>query len=194
MKKPLVVATGNSGKLQEMQAYLTGLDWELQLKPDELEIEETGATFAENACLKASQIAIATGNYAIADDSGLEVMALNGAPGIYSARYAKTDSERISRLLAELGDTTDRQAQFVCAIAISAPNGEIALQSVGVCQGEILGSPRGTSGFGYDPIFYVPTYQQTFAEMPKQVKHEISHRGQAFQELIPQLQALRLSF
>lgn len=189
--KLLVVATGNPGKLQEMQAYLTGLDWELQLKPDELEIEETGTTFAENACLKASQIAIATGNYAIADDSGLEVVALKGAPGIYSARYAKTDAERISRLLTELADTADRQAQFVCAVAIAYPSGEIALQELGICQGEILHQPRGRGGFGYDPIFYVPAYQKTFAEMPKEVKHKISHRGQAFQALLPQLQNLK---
>jgi len=189
--KLLVVATGNPGKLQEMQAYLTGLDWELQLKPDDLEIEESGTTFAENACLKASQIAQATGNYAISDDSGLEVAALNGAPGIYSARYGFNDSDRISRLLRELGDTANRQAQFVCAIAISYPNGEIALQALGICTGEILYQPRGTGGFGYDPIFYVPAYQKTFAEMPKEVKHQISHRGQAFQALLPQLHKLK---
>jgi XTP/dITP diphosphohydrolase len=188
--KLLVVATGNPGKLQEMQAYLTGLDWELQLKPDELEIEETGTTFAANACLKASQIALATGNYAISDDSGLEVAALNGAPGIYSARYGKDDAGRISRLLKELGDTLNRQARFVCAVAISAPNGEIALQELGICPGEILSHPRGTGGFGYDPIFYVPAYQMTFAEMPKEVKHQISHRGQAFQALLPKLSKL----
>lgn len=189
--KLLVVATGNPGKLQEMQAYLTGLDWELQLKPDDLEIEETGTTFAENACLKASQIATATGNYAIADDSGLEVAALNGAPGIYSARYGLNDSDRISRLLRELGDTVNRQAQFVCAVAIAYPSGEIALQELGICQGEILYQPRGTGGFGYDPVFYVPASQMTFAEMPKEVKHQISHRGQAFQALLPQLQKLK---
>lgn len=190
MGKILVVATGNPGKLQEMQAYLTGLDWQLQLKPDELEIEETGATFAENACLKASQIAQATKNYAISDDSGLEVAALNGAPGIYSARYGLKDSDRISRLLRELGDITNRQAQFVCAVAVAYPSGEIALQSLGICQGEILYHPRGTGGFGYDPIFYVPTHQSTFAEMPKEVKHQISHRGRAFETLIPQLRSL----
>ncbi len=190
MGKILIVATGNPGKLQEMQAYLTLLDWELQIKPDELEIEETGATFAENACLKASQIAQATGNYAISDDSGLEVAALNGAPGIYSARYGLNDSERISRLLKELGDTANRQAQFVCAIAISYPNGEIALQASGICTGEILYSPRGTGGFGYDPVFYVPEHKSTFAQMPKEVKHQISHRGRAFQALIPKLQKL----
>lgn len=190
MGKILVVATGNPGKLQEMQAYLTGLNWELQLKPDELEIEETGTTFAENACLKASQIAQATGNWAIADDSGLEVAALDGAPGIYSARYGLDDSDRISRLLTELGDTANRSAQFVCAIAIAYPNGEIALQSLGICLGEILYHPQGTGGFGYDPVFYIPDYQKTFAQMPKELKHEISHRGKAFQALLPQLQKL----
>lgn len=185
--KILVVATGNPGKLREMQAYLTNLDWELTLKPEQLEIEETGDTFAANACLKASQVAQATQNWAIADDSGLEVAVLNGAPGIYSARYAKTDQERISRLLNELGNAANRTAQFVCAIAIARPDGTIVLQAEGVCVGQILQSPRGTAGFGYDPIFYVPAYQVTFAEMPSELKHKISHRGQAFQNLLPQL-------
>lgn len=189
--KLLVVATGNPGKLREMQAYLTDLDWELVLKPDELEIDETGTTFMANACLKASQIAKATGNWAIADDSGLEVAALNGAPGIYSARYGKDDSDRISRLLQELGDTANRQAQFVCAVAIADPDGAIALQELGICPGEILFAPRGTGGFGYDPIFYVPAEQMTFAQMPPQVKHQISHRGKAFQALLPKLQKLQ---
>ncbi len=190
--KLLVVATGNPGKLREMQAYLSDRDWELVLKPDELEIEETGDTFIANACLKASQVAKATGNWAIADDSGLEVAALNGAPGIYSARYGKDDSDRISRLLQELGDTANRQAQFVCAVAVANPDGAIALQEVGICPGEILSTPRGTGGFGYDPIFYVPSHQMTFAQMPPQLKHRISHRGQAFQALLPKLQKLEL--
>src|SRR5919199_6302906 len=123
----LVVATGNPGKLREMQAYLAELDWELTLKPEDLEIEETGDTFAANACLKASQVAKATGSWAIADDSGLEVDALDGAPGIYSARYGKTDAERIERLLTELGNELNREAQFVCVVAIARPDGEIAL-------------------------------------------------------------------
>ena len=183
--KLLVVATGNPGKLREMQANLANLGWELTLKPASLEVEETGNTFAANACLKASQVAQATGNWAIADDSGLQVDALNGAPGIYSARYGKTDEERISRLLRELGDEPNRQAQFVCAIAIARPDGAIALQAEGVCRGEILHAPRGTAGFGYDPIFYVPGYQMTFAEMTPELKREISHRGQAFKALLP---------
>lgn len=188
--KLLVVATGNPGKLREMQAYLSDRDWELVLKPDELEIEETGDTFIANACLKASQVAKATGNWAIADDSGLEVAALNGAPGIYSARYGKDDSDRISRLLQELGDTANRQAQFICAVAIASSDGAIILQEVGVCPGEILFTPQGTGGFGYDPIFYVPSQQMTFAQMPPQLKHQISHRGKAFQALLPKLQKL----
>jgi len=186
----LVVATGNPGKLREMQSYLADSGWELTLKPDELEIEETGDTFIANACLKASQVAQATGEWAIADDSGLQVAALNGAPGVYSARYGKTDAGRIARVLGELGNEPNRKAEFTCAVAIACPNGAIALQSEGICPGEILYAPRGTGGFGYDPIFYVPSQQLTFAEMTPELKHSISHRGQAFQALIPQLKIL----
>ncbi|MER3494161.1 MAG: non-canonical purine NTP pyrophosphatase, RdgB/HAM1 family [Mastigocladus sp. ERB_26_2] len=187
MTKLLVVATGNPGKLREMQAYLSNSGWELKLKPEDLEIEETGDTFAANACLKASLVAKATGNWAIADDSGLEVDALNGVPGVYSARYGKTDAERITRLLKELGDEVQRQAQFVCAVAIARPDGAIILQSEGICRGEILYSPRGDGGFGYDPIFYVPEMQMTFAEMTPDLKRSISHRGKAFANLLQKL-------
>jgi XTP/dITP diphosphohydrolase len=190
----LVVATGNPGKLREMQAYLADLNWELTLKPEELEIEETGETFAENACIKASQVAKATENWAIADDSGLAVDALKGSPGVYSARYANTDSERIARVLKELGDEENRQAQFVCAVAIARPDGAIALQSEGICRGEILHAPSGNGGFGYDPIFYVPEKQLTFAEMTPDLKRSISHRGKAFAALLPQLAILDFRF
>ena len=125
----LTVATGNPGKLREMQAYLGSVHCQLVLKPTELEIEEVGTTFMENACLKASQVAQALNQWAIADDSGLAVDALNGAPGLYSARYAPTDTERIQRLLTELGDEPNRRAQFVCAVAIAAPNGDITAVS-----------------------------------------------------------------
>ena len=188
----LVVATGNPGKVKEIEPYLTGLNWELQLKPLELEMEETGATFRENAAQKATQVAIATGQWAIADDSGLEVRALDGRPGIYSARYAESDAARIAKLLGELGDTADRRARFVCAIALAKPDGSIALLTEGVCPGEILTAPRGEGGFGYDPIFYVPEIGMTFSEMPLDVKQEISHRGRAFQTLLPQLDRLCL--
>ncbi|HAJ60110.1 MAG TPA: non-canonical purine NTP pyrophosphatase, RdgB/HAM1 family [Cyanobacteria bacterium UBA8543] len=186
----LVVATGNPGKLREMQTYLADLGWELQLKPPELEIEETGDTFSANACLKASQVAQATGEWAIADDSGLEVDVLDGAPGIYSARYGKTDPERIERLLGELGNELDRGAQFVCVVAIASPDGAIALQAEGICRGEILLAPRGTGGFGYDPIFYLPEQGLTFAEMKPEMKRRFSHRGKAFESLFPKLSKL----
>ncbi|HEY9651860.1 MAG TPA: RdgB/HAM1 family non-canonical purine NTP pyrophosphatase [Coleofasciculaceae cyanobacterium] len=188
--KLLVVATGNPGKLREMQAYLTESDWELQLKPPELEIEETGDTFSANACLKASATAEATGQWAIADDSGLEVDALDGAPGVYSARYGKTDTERIERLLGELGNELNREARFVCVIAIARPDGSIAVQAEGTCPGEILRSPRGMGGFGYDPIFYLPEQRLTFAEMTPELKRRYSHRGKAFEALLPQVSHL----
>ncbi|BAS56457.1 MULTISPECIES: RdgB/HAM1 family non-canonical purine NTP pyrophosphatase [Leptolyngbya] len=188
----LVVATGNPGKVKEIEPYLSGLNWELRLKPPELEMEETGTTFQENAAQKATQVAIATGQWAIADDSGLEVMALDGRPGVYSARYAESDQARIAKLLGELGDATDRRAQFVCAIAVAKPDGTIALLTEGFCPGEILTAPRGEGGFGYDPIFYVPEQRMTFSEMPLEVKQEISHRGRAFQAILPQMKALKV--
>ena len=194
----LVVATSNPNKLTEMQAHLADRDlgWELVLKPKEIEIEETGATFLENACLKASQVAQIMGKWAIADDSGLSVEALDGAPGIYSARYAETPLLRIERVLQELEkledleETANRAAFFTCAVAVARPDGSIALQAEGVCRGEILRSLQGTEGFGYDPIFYVPDQKMTFAEMPPALKHQISHRGLAFQMILPPLKQL----
>lgn len=187
--KNLIVATSNPGKLQEMQDYLTGIPWQLQLKPPSLEIEETGTTFRENAILKSSLVAKALGEWAIADDSGLAVNALNGRPGIYSARYGQDDGDRISRLLEELGDNLDRRAQFVCAVAIANPQGEIVLESQGICQGEILSGAQGENGFGYDPIFYVPSAKKTFAEMSPEMKRQLSHRGLAFAQILPKLRA-----
>ncbi len=186
----LVVATGNPGKLKEIHEYLLDLPWELTLKPEDLEVEETEATFMGNACLKASQVAIATGEWTIADDSGLAVDALDGSPGVFSARYGRTDTERIERLLFELGDELNRDAQFVCAIAIANPTGEIVLQAEGICRGEILRAPRGEDGFGYDPIFFVPEHGLSFAEMLPEVKRSLSHRGKAFEILLPQLREL----
>jgi XTP/dITP diphosphohydrolase len=171
-----------------MQEYLANSAWELIPKPQKLEVEETGKTFLANACLKASQVAQATGEWAIADDSGLEVQALGGAPGVYSARYGQTDSERIKRLLNELGNEPNRAAQFVCMIAIARPDGSITLTAEGTCKGQILDAPRGTNGFGYDPIFYIPEQNMTFAEMSPALKRNISHRGRAFQALLPKIQ------
>ncbi len=186
----LVVATGNPGKLKEMQSYLEGTLWALQLKPEALDVEETGTTFLANACLKASEIAMATGQWAIADDSGLSVDALDGGPGIFSARYADTDEGRIDRLLGELGGRDDRGAQFVCAIAVARPDGTVVIQEEGICRGEILRERQGVGGFGYDPIFYVPGAGQSYAEMSVETKHRVSHRGLAFELVLPKLKLL----
>ncbi|WP_404784819.1 RdgB/HAM1 family non-canonical purine NTP pyrophosphatase [Altericista sp. CCNU0014] len=186
----LVVATQNPGKLKEFQHHLSGLSWSLQMMPSDLEVEETGQTFMENARLKASQVAKQLGQWAIADDSGLEVAALNGAPGVYSARYGRDDADRIARLLRELGDTLQRSAQFVCALALARPDGEIVGQVEGICPGEILYEMQGRGGFGYDPVFYVPSMGLTYAEMSKDQKRDISHRGRAIAALLPQLQKL----
>ena len=190
MVRKLIVATGNPGKLKEMQSYLTDLPWDLRLKPAELDIGETGTTFIANARLKAAEVAKALGEWAIADDSGLCVDALGGSPGLYSARYGTNDANRIKRLLQELGETVDRQAKFICAVAISNPDGEIVLETEGICRGEILFSNRGNDGFGYDPIFYVTSQKQTFAEMTPATKAKISHRGIAFAQLMPKFKKL----
>ena len=173
--KQLIVATSNPGKLEEMQVYLSGLDWELALKPKELEIEENGSSFVENAIIKASEVAKALNQWAIADDSGLAVDALDGAPGIYSARFGNSDQDRIDRLLRELEGSKKRTAQFVCAIALCRPDGSLALQTEGICVGEILTAERGEGGFGYDPIFYVPSSHKTFAEMSPELKLSLIH-------------------
>ncbi|MGD1942236.1 MAG: RdgB/HAM1 family non-canonical purine NTP pyrophosphatase [Leptolyngbyaceae cyanobacterium] len=188
----VIVATGNPGKLGEMQGYLTDLGWQLALKPPEIDVEETGTTFLENARLKASEVAKALGQWAIADDSGLMVDALDGAPGLYSARYGPSDAARIERLLRELGTTSNRAAQFVCAIALARPDGTIALQTEGICLGEIALQPSGGGGFGYDPVFYVPAMGKTFAEMAREEKDRLSHRGVAFAQLMPELRSLDL--
>ncbi|MGF1566492.1 MAG: RdgB/HAM1 family non-canonical purine NTP pyrophosphatase [Nodosilinea sp.] len=188
----VVVATGNPGKLQEMQAHLGDLGWTLELKPDAIEIDETGTTFLANARLKAAGVAQALGRWAIADDSGLAVEALDGAPGLYSARYADSDSARIARLLKELGDHPNRQAQFICAIALAAPDGAIRAETQGRCAGEILTAPRGNQGFGYDPIFYLPALGKTFAELSPSEKDIHSHRGVAFRQIMPALVGLAL--
>jgi XTP/dITP diphosphohydrolase len=188
--RSLVVATQNAGKLAELQHYLVGVNWDLQLMPTGLEIEETGSTFKDNAILKAKQTAQLTGQWAIADDSGLSVTALDGAPGIYSARYAQTDEGRINRLLTELDGKQDRSAQFVCVIAIASPDQATVIHAEGICPGEILLEPQGSGGFGYDPVFWVPECQQTYAEMPQETKRKVSHRGRAMAAILPQLQTL----
>jgi XTP/dITP diphosphohydrolase len=193
----LVIASGNAGKIGEFAALLAELPLQIRPQPEGLEVEETGSTFAENARLKASAVALASGSWSLADDSGLAVAALNGAPGVLSARYAPTDAERIARLLAELavanqersalGLAPERSARFSAALAVADPSGAIRIEVEGHCPGLILEAPRGVGGFGYDPVFLVPEAGLTFAEMDKATKARIGHRGRAFGLLEPGL-------
>jgi XTP/dITP diphosphohydrolase len=190
MAPVLVIASGNAGKVREFAHLLGGLNLEIRAQPEGLEVEETGSSFAANARLKAEAVARASGCWALADDSGLSVTALGGAPGVHSARYAESDAARIARLLRELAGASDRSAQFTAALAVADPSGAIRLEVEGICAGQILEEPRGSGGFGYDPVFLVPEAGLTYAEMDKGLKGRIGHRGRAFALLAPQLQAL----
>ena len=162
----LVIASGNQGKILEFQGLLNGLPLLVEPQPEGLDVEETGTTFAANARIKALAVAQATGHWALADDSGLSVSALNGAPGVHSARYAPTDPERIKKLLEALRPFHERSAYFSAALCIAAPDGEVLVEVEGRCEGQITKAPRGDQGFGYDPIFEVNNTGRTFAEMP----------------------------
>jgi XTP/dITP diphosphohydrolase len=175
----IVLASTNAHKLEELSALLAGHDFALGPK---LEVEETGTTFAENALIKAKAFLAATGQPALADDSGLAVEVLGGRPGVYSARYAPTDAERIAKLLGELGDNADRRAAFVCAMALALPDGRV-IAVEGRCEGLITDGARGEGGFGYDPIFLVPGLGRTFAQLSAAEKNGISHRGRAVELL-----------
>ena len=178
-----VLASHNRGKLKEMQEILGELGVEVVLQSDlgiDLEPEENGATFAENAAIKARAVMEASGLPAIADDSGLCVDALNGAPGIYSARYGGLDDDtaRYRLLLNNLRGATDRAAHFHTAVVCAFPNGDV-LRAEGDCRGTIAFAPRGENGFGYDPVFFVPELRKTFAQLTAEEKNAISHRGNA---------------
>jgi len=183
----LLLGTRNPGKLREITSILEGSGWSfssLQEFDHVGSAEENGVTYSENAIAKAQFYAAATGLVALADDSGLEVAALDGAPGVYSARYAgenASDANRRQLLLSELSKTsnTDRRARFVCVVAIADPSGSVLNLSQGICHGTITFSSRGDGGFGYDPIFIPDGYTQTFAELPETLKNRISHRALA---------------
>ena len=196
--KKIILATYNAGKAAEFKQMLADYQVEVLSLLDisyQNEIEETGATFTENALIKARAIATDyPGVIIVADDSGLAVDALNGEPGVYSARYAGVkacDNENIDKLLTELQtvETKKRSARFVCVLVAIDEEGQEYITE-GTCEGEILTERRGTAGFGYDPIFYVPELNKTTAEMSKVEKNAISHRGQAFAKLMPILGAI----
>jgi len=188
-----VLASNNPKKLKEMREILSELGIEVISQGEagvNIEVEETGRTFEENALLKAAAVMEATGLPAVADDSGLMVDALGGAPGIYSARYGgdecRTDAERIEYLLRNMGDTDERGASFVSTIACVFPDGRRIITR-GECTGLILREPRGSGGFGYDPVFYLPEYNMTMAEMSPEQKNKISHRAKALNNLKKEL-------
>ena len=186
--RELLIATSNQGKLREAREILMDLDFNLLSFSDCPSIQpvaETGQTFIENASLKATGYAGQSQLLTLADDSGLEIKALNGAPGVRSARYLGVSTSypvRNQSLLAELADHEDRSARFVCAIAIADSSGKLLNISTGVCEGRIAESPRGELGFGYDPIFIPDGFELTFAELPVEIKNRISHRGRALAE------------
>lgn len=183
MMETFVIATHNAHKLEEMRRILEPFGMTV-ITADLTDVPETGKTFAENAYLKAKAACEQTGKPAIADDSGLAVDALSGAPGIYSARYAgehASDQDRIEKLLSELQPypEPERTARFVCAVCCVFPNGDV-LRCEGVCEGRIGFAPCGENGFGYDPVFFLDT--RSFAELSKEEKDAVSHRGKALEE------------
>ncbi len=187
----IILASNNPGKVREIQQLLTGCGVEIvpQSDLDITDVAETGLTFVENAILKARHAATLSGLPAMADDSGLEVDVLNGAPGIYSARYAGpgySDADNNARLLRELKDIPDgqRSARFQCVIVyMRHAKDAMPLLCTGTWEGRILHEPKGGYGFGYDPLFYVPTHRCSSAELPPDVKNKISHRALALQAL-----------
>lgn len=194
MPDKLLLATSNPGKVREYRSLLGELSLELVL-PGELgmtgEVDEVGGSLEENARIKAATLAARSGLLTLADDSGLEVEALGGEPGPFSARYAgkgASDKERVEYLLAKLKGVPweKRTARFRCVIAIATPEGEVELCS-GECHGFIAFGPRGGGGFGYDPVFYFPGLDKTMAELPLDIKNRVSHRGEAAWEAVKSL-------
>jgi XTP/dITP diphosphohydrolase len=192
----LLIATTNKGKVREFREMLSGAgrfdEWsDLSAHPGTDPVEETGHTFRANACLKAAEYATRFGTYALADDSGLEVDALNARPGVHSARWAelhdagKGDADNNRLLLTQLDAVPDdrRTGRFVCVLALADPDGRILLTAHDTVEGRILRAPRGTNGFGYDPLFYVEELGRTAAELAPEEKHRVSHRGKALRHL-----------
>jgi XTP/dITP diphosphohydrolase len=195
MKTQLVLATGNQGKVKELAAMLSELNIEVvpQSQFNVPEVAETGTTFVENAIIKARHAARITGLPAVADDSGLEVDALSGAPGVYSARFAgesASDSDNIQKLLTEMAGNTERSARFWCVLVyMKHADDPTPIICQAAWEGQITQEPLGTGGFGYDPIFFVPSLNCSAAALSKEQKNAISHRGQALKKLAEQLQA-----
>lgn len=188
----IVFATGNPHKLQELKEIAGNTDIEFVLPPDGFNPTENGNTFEENSLIKAQEAARLSGEISLADDSGLCVEALNGEPGIHSARYDTTPQKRIDKLLNALKDEKNRKAKFVCAMTLVSEKGKILFQTTGECHGEIAQSQKGLNGFGYDPIFLVSGTNITMAEMSEEEKNKISHRGRALRKVLEYLALSKL--
>ena len=193
----VILASQNQHKLVELSAILSQLGFEIALESEyglHVDVDETGTTFEENSLLKAEAVMKASGMPVLADDSGLMVDALNGAPGVYSARYGhkSSDAERIAYLLENLKDVPAerRTAKFVCVITCLWPDGR-RIVARGECPGQILFAPKGTGGFGYDPVFYLPELGMTYAELPSEQKNAISHRARALQDFCRKYQEVQ---
>jgi XTP/dITP diphosphohydrolase len=201
MTQQFLVATHNSGKVEEFAAMLTDLRLTWLGLADvgvTLDVPETGRTFYENAVLKARGYAAESGLITLADDSGLEVDALNGRPGVHTGRYGGeglTHAQRYQKLLSELLGVpwAERTARFRCVIVVARPDGALLGSTEGVCEGVIAEGPAGNGGFGYDPVFYLPDRQQTLAQLDPTDKNQISHRGQALRKIEPLLRQLATS-
>jgi XTP/dITP diphosphohydrolase len=198
---PLVIGTTNTAKGRELAELLAPHGFVVKtLKdfPPQADVEEHGATFAENARTKASEYARRMNAWVLADDSGLEVAALDGRPGVYSARYAGEgagDAANNALLLKELGDLppAKRGARYYCHVAVADPRGEIRAESADTCSGRIRTAPAGSGGFGYDPLFEIVELHQTFGELGPHVKAALSHRGRAMRAIVPKLAGLAAS-
>ena len=194
MKQTIVFATGNAHKLKEIQEIAKDTDIEFILPGNGFNPIENGETFEENSLIKAKEAARVSGKISLADDSGLCVDALNGAPGIHSARYADTPQARIDKLLNAINCETNRNAKFVCAMTLVDKNGDILFQTRGECFGKIAEKQSGINGFGYDPVFLTKDtdYTKTMAEMSEEEKNEISHRSRALRKVLAYLQVKNL--
>lgn len=193
MKQTIVFATGNAHKLKEIQEIAKDTDIEFILPGNGFNPIENGETFEENSLIKAKEAAKVSGEISLADDSGLCVDALNGAPGIHSARYADTPQARIDKLLNAINGKTVRSAKFVCAMTLVDENGDILFQTRGECFGEIAEKQSGINGFGYDPVFLTKDtdYKLTMAEMSEEEKNQISHRGRALRNVLKFLETIK---
>ncbi|WP_320664170.1 RdgB/HAM1 family non-canonical purine NTP pyrophosphatase [Prochlorococcus sp. MIT 1223] len=187
MSRPLItIASGNPRKVAEIEAMLGPLPLEVQRQPSELNIEETGTTYLENALLKAQAAAEITQSWTIADDSGLEVDALNGEPGIFSARFAKTNEEKIKKILYEIGDTPYRSARFCSVMVLCDPKGNHIKDSEGICWGEILKKPAYPNG-EFESLFWIREAKCTYGELSQEQLSKLGSRGKAARELAPYL-------